>query len=174
MFGSRRNPHPLRQRRSRHAPAAPEKRALVPSSIPSGDSREGAAPPEATAVSTPAPASPGETADNPPKSPEPQSVEQALEPEKRQVAARQTAPVADEKEQLDPSVRDLITRGWELYYLPYSAVKWQDARRNFERAFELNRKPPKLGLALPRSCLPNWRMDGPRCCRKTCRGQRTY
>src|SRR4029079_2122289 len=44
-------------------PAAPEKRALVPSSIPSGDSREGAAPPEATAVSTPAPASPGETAD---------------------------------------------------------------------------------------------------------------
>jgi hypothetical protein len=32
----------------------------------------------------------------------------------------------------------LITRGWELYYLPYSAVRWQDARRNFERAFELS------------------------------------
>ena len=130
-------------------PAAAEKPALVPPSMPSGDSRTGAASPEPPAVSTPAPASPAETGDNPPKSPKPQSEQQALEPEKRQIASRQTPPVADKKEQLDPTVRDLITRGWELYYLPYSAVTWQDARRNFERAFELDSRSTetRIGLA---------------------------
>src|SRR5438132_715070 len=130
-------------------PAAAEKPALVPPSMPSGDSRTGAASPEPPAVSTPAPASHAETGDNPPKSPKPQSEQQALEPEKRQIASRQTPPVADKKEQLDPTVRDLITRGWELYYLPYSAVTWQDARRNFERAFELDSRSTqaRIGLA---------------------------
>jgi tetratricopeptide (TPR) repeat protein len=76
-------------------------------------------------------------------------VQQPLEPEKRQVASNQTSPAADEKEQLDPKVRDLITRGWELYYLPYSVVRWQDARRNFERAFELDSQSTeaRIGLA---------------------------
>jgi adenylate cyclase len=57
--------------------------------------------------------------------------------------------VADEREQLDPTVRNLITRGWELYYLPYSAARWQDARRNFERAFELDSRSSeaRIGLA---------------------------
>src|SRR5207244_10509922 len=53
--------------------------------------------PISPAVSTPAPASPAETGDNPPKSPKPQSEQQALEPEKRQIASRQTPPVADKK-----------------------------------------------------------------------------
>jgi tetratricopeptide (TPR) repeat protein len=130
-------------------PAAAEKPALVPPSMPPADTRAGAAPPEPSVVSTAAPASPAETADNPPKSPESQPVQQPLEPEKRQVAARQTAPVADEKEKLDPTVRDLITRGWELYFLPYSAVRWQDARRNFERAFDLDPQSTeaRIGLA---------------------------
>jgi tetratricopeptide (TPR) repeat protein len=69
---------------------------------------------------------------------EPQPVQQVIEPEKRQVTSGQTAPVTYEKGQIDPAVRDLITRGWELYYLPYSTVRWQGARRNFERAFELD------------------------------------
>lgn len=116
---------------------------------PARDSRAGSAPPNAAVVSTPAPTSPVATADNPPQSPEPRSVEQAPEPEKQQVAARQIAPAADEKEQLDPTVRDLITRGWELYYLPYTAARWQDARRNFERAFELDPRSTeaRVGLA---------------------------
>ena len=65
------------------------------------------------------------------------------------MASGQTPPVADEKEQLDPTVGNLITRGWELYYLPYSAVTWQDARRNFERAFELDSRSTeaRIGLA---------------------------
>ena len=129
--------------------AGADKAALAPSSMPSGDSRASATPPEATAVSTPAPASPAEKADNPPKSSEPQTEQQAVEPEKRRVAARQTAPVVDEKEQPDPTVRDLIKQGWELYYLPYSAMRWQDARRDFERAFELNPQSTeaRIGLA---------------------------
>jgi hypothetical protein len=46
--------------------------------------------------------------------------------------------VVDEREQLDPTVRNLITHGWELYHLPYSPVNWQEARRNSDRAFELD------------------------------------
>src|SRR5205823_7215363 len=104
---------------------------------------------ETPAVSTAAPASHAEPADNLPKSPEPQPAQQAPEPAQQQVAANQTSPVADEREQLDPAVRDLITRGWELYRLPYSAVRWQDARRNFERAFELDPQSAeaRIGLA---------------------------
>jgi len=130
-------------------PAGAEKPAFVPPSMPPGDTRTGAAPPEPPAVSTAAPASHAETADNPPKSAEPQRVEQALEPEQRQVTSSQTTPVAEQREPLDPTVRDLITRGWELYYRPYSAVRWQDARRNFERAFELDSRSAeaRIGLA---------------------------
>jgi len=56
--------------------------------------------------------------------------------------------MADQKEQLDPSVRDLITHGWELYSLPYSAVRWQDARRNFKRAFELDSRSTEARIDL--------------------------
>jgi peptide/nickel transport system substrate-binding protein len=130
-------------------PAAPEKPALAPPSMPPGDTRTGAAPPEPPAFSAAAPASRAETADNSSKSPEPQRAQQTLEPEQRQVTSIQTSSVVDEREQLDPTVRDLITRGWELYYLPYSAVRWQDARRNFERAFELDSRSTeaRIGLA---------------------------
>jgi peptide/nickel transport system substrate-binding protein len=143
------NPTPPPAAEKSSGPAAAEKPALVPPSMPPADTRAGAAPPEPSVVSTAAPASPTETSDNPPKSPEPQPVQQPLEPEKRQVASNQTSPAADEKEQLDPKVRDLITRGWELYYLPYSVVRWQDARRNFERAFELDSQSTeaRIGLA---------------------------
>jgi len=53
------------------------------------------------------------------------------------------------REELDPTVRDLITRGWELYHLPYSSIRWQEARHNFERAFELDSRSTeaRIGLA---------------------------
>ena len=129
-------------------PAATEKPGLAPSSTP-GDTRTGAARLEAPAASTAAPGSPAETAENSPKSREPQAVQQAVEPERRQVTSSQTSSVAEEREQLDPTVRNLIMRGWELYYLPYSTVRWQDARRNFERAFELDPRSTeaRIGLA---------------------------
>ena len=75
-------------------------------------------------------------------------MQQALEPEKRKLTSSQTSPVVDEREQVDPSVRNLITRAWELYYLPYSAVRWQDARRNFERAFELDSRSTEVRIGL--------------------------
>ena len=129
--------------------ASAEKPALAPPSIPSDGSRAEGAPPEPPTVSAPAPASRAERIDDPLKSPQPQPVQQALEPEQQHVASSQNSPVADEKEQLDPTVRNLITRGWELYYLPYSSVRWQDARRNFERAFELDSRSTetRIGLA---------------------------
>jgi tetratricopeptide (TPR) repeat protein len=129
-------------------PAAAENPSLVPPSPPPADTRAAAGPAEPPAVSTAAPP-PAETGDNLPKSSGPAPVQHGLEPEKPQVTLNQTSPVADEREQLDPTVRDLITRGWELYYLPYSAARWQDARRNFERAFELDSRSSeaRIGLA---------------------------
>ena len=129
-------------------PAAPEKSTLQPPSSPPADTRAAVGPAEPPAVSTAAPP-PAETGENLPKSPEPKRVEQALEPEQQQVTSSQTSAVADEREKLDPTVRDLITRGWKLYYLPYSAARWQDARRNFERAFELDSRSSeaRIGLA---------------------------
>jgi hypothetical protein len=129
-------------------PSAPEKPALLPPSPPPADTRAAAGPAEQPAVSTAAPPR-AERGDNLPKSPEPKRVEQALEPEQQQIASSQTSAVADEREELDPTVRDLITRGWELYYLPYSAARWQNARRNFERALELDSRSSeaRIGLA---------------------------
>jgi peptide/nickel transport system substrate-binding protein len=131
------------------SPAATEKPALVAPSMPPNNARAGGAPPESPAVSTPAPGSSAETTRNPPKSSEPQPAQQGLEQEQREVASSQALPAAEEKEQPDPTVRDLIKHGWELYYLPYSAARWQDARRNFERAFELDSRSTeaRIGLA---------------------------
>jgi Tfp pilus assembly protein PilF len=115
-----------------------------------GDTGAGAAPVEPPAVSPAAPASSVATADNPPKPPEPQPMlQQALESEQRLVTTNQTPPVVDDNEQLDPAVRDLVTRGWELYYLPYTPARWQEARRDFERAFELDSRSTeaRIGLA---------------------------
>ena len=129
-------------------PAAPEKPALLPPSPPPADTRAAAGPAEPPAVSAAAPAPSAERGDNLPKSPEPQPVQHGLEPEQRQVTSNQTSPVVDEREQLDPNVRHLITRGWELYYLPYSPARWQDARRNFERAFELDPRSSEVRIGL--------------------------
>ena len=142
------NPTPTPAAAEPSPPAAPEKPALLLPSPPPADTRAAAGPAEPPAVSTAAPPR-AETGDNLPKSPEPQPVQHGPEPEKRQATSNQTSAVADESEQLDPTVRDLITRGWELYYLPYSAARWQEARRNFERAFELDSRSSeaRIGLA---------------------------
>ncbi len=130
-------------------PGGAEKPALVPPSMPPAGTRAGTAAPEPPAASTPTAGSRAETAGNPPKFAEPDQDKEALEPEKRQLTSSRTSPVDDEREQLDPSVRDLIVRGWELYYSPYSTARWQDARRDFERAFELDSRSTeaRIGLA---------------------------
>jgi tetratricopeptide (TPR) repeat protein len=129
--------------------AAPEKPALLSPSPPPADTRAAAGPAEPPAVSTANPEAHAEAGDNLPKSPELQPEQHGLEPEQRQVTSNQTSPGVDKREQLDPTVHDLITRGWELYYLPYSVVRWQDARRSFERAFELDSRSTeaRIGLA---------------------------
>jgi len=104
-----------------------------------------AEPPTASTAAPP----PGDTADKPPISAELRPVPpQILQPERRQAASNQNTS-SDEREKLDPAIRDLITRGWESYYLPYTEARWQDARRNFERAFELEPRSTeaRIGLA---------------------------
>jgi tetratricopeptide (TPR) repeat protein len=57
--------------------------------------------------------------------------------------------VVDDPELVDPAARELIARGWELYYLPCTPVRWQEARRDFERAFEIDARSSeaRIGLA---------------------------
>jgi len=140
-------PPPVVQKPSPAAVA--EKPTVVAPSVSRGDTQS-AAPVELPAVSPANPTSPGAIADNPPKPPEPQPTPQAsLEPEQRVVTANQTPPVGDDQELVDPAARELIARGWELYYLSYTPVRWQEARRDFERAFEIDARSSgaRIGLA---------------------------
>ena len=54
------------------------------------------------------------------------------------VTTDQTPPVVDDKELVDPATRELITRGGALYDQPYTLVRWQEARRDFEHAVEMD------------------------------------
>jgi tetratricopeptide (TPR) repeat protein len=55
----------------------------------------------------------------------------------------------DDEEAADPSARELIMKGWALYRLPYTLARWQEARRDFERALELDSRSSgaRIGLA---------------------------
>jgi tetratricopeptide (TPR) repeat protein len=57
--------------------------------------------------------------------------------------------VIDDKERVDPAARELITRGRALYYSPYTPVRWQEARHDFEQALELDSRSSeaRIGLA---------------------------
>ena len=99
--------------------------------------------------------SPALATNNPPKvvesppAPEPQSPPN-LRPEGLPVVgADQTSTVVDGNEPLNPAARELITKGWALYYSPYTPVRWQQARRDFERALELEPESSeaRVGLA---------------------------
>ena len=93
--------------------------------------------------------------DNPPKPPEAQPSPEPESPPSPPAAgplalsANAPPPVVEDKEVVDPAARELITRGWALYYLPYTAVRWQEARRDFEQALELGSRSSeaRIGLA---------------------------
>jgi class 3 adenylate cyclase len=55
----------------------------------------------------------------------------------------------DDEEVADPGARELIMKGWALYRLPYTLARWQEARREFERALELDSRSSgaRIGLA---------------------------
>jgi adenylate cyclase len=63
--------------------------------------------------------------------------------------ANDSPPVVDDKDPTDPAARELIMRGWALYYQPYTIARWQEARRNFEQAFEMDSRSSeaRIGLA---------------------------
>jgi tetratricopeptide (TPR) repeat protein len=65
------------------------------------------------------------------------------------VSAGTTPSVFDNDELADAMARELITQGWGLYQLPYTLVRWQEARRDFERALELDSRSSeaRIGLA---------------------------
>ena len=106
--------------------------------------------------------------DNPPKPPEPQlPIQSQPSPTSPPVSspvasasphsaksgdlqqANQTPPTVDDKELADRAAREAIARGWALYYLPYTPARWQQARREFEQAFEIDPRSgeARIGLA---------------------------
>jgi tetratricopeptide (TPR) repeat protein len=128
-------------------PAVAEKPALAPPPALPSDART-AAPAELPAVPQAEPASTPAMADHPPKPPEAQPKPPTpLESEQQVVTTDQTGPGVDDT--VDPVARNLIARGWALYKLPYTLVKWQEARRDFEKALELDSQSSeaRIGLA---------------------------
>ncbi|HEX4199905.1 MAG TPA: tetratricopeptide repeat protein, partial [Chthoniobacterales bacterium] len=121
---------------------APAARPASPSDAGTAAPAELPAAPQAEPASTPA------IADNPPKPPKAQpKLQTPLEPEQQVVTTDQTRPEIDDT--VDPVARNLIARGWALYNMPYTLVKWQEARRDFEKALELDSRSSeaRIGLA---------------------------
>ena len=54
-----------------------------------------------------------------------------------------------EKHAISPAVRDLLDRGWTLVAPPYSTIRWQQARQDFEQALktEAESDEARIGLA---------------------------
>jgi adenylate cyclase len=93
--------------------------------------------------------------DNPPKAPESRPAPEPLSPPGRPavappvVGANEALPVIADKEGVDPAARELIMRGRALYSSPYTPVRWQEARHDFEQALELDSgsNEARIGLA---------------------------
>jgi len=89
--------------------------------------------------------------DNSPKPPEPQPPLQSQSSPTSPALTPPLAspPVVEDEEVVEPAARELITRGWASYHLPYSPARWQEARRDFERALELDSRSSeaRIGLA---------------------------
>jgi Flp pilus assembly protein TadD len=89
--------------------------------------------------------------ENSPKPPEPQPTLQSQSSPTSPAVTPPLAspPVVEDKEVVEPAARELITRGWASYHLPYSPARWQEARRDFERALELDSRSSeaRIGLA---------------------------
>ena len=148
-------PTPSRVAEKPSPPAVAEKPTPVPPSASRSDSGAAA---ELPAVSPAEPAFPPAIPDNPPKPPESQPKPQpSLESQQSVVTTDQTPLEVDDT--VDPLARELIARGWAMYNLPYTLVRWQAARRDFERALELDSRSgeARIGLA---SILSNKLADG--------------
>jgi adenylate cyclase len=55
----------------------------------------------------------------------------------------------------DPDARDLVMRGWAWYYRPFSATTYKEARRDFERALEIDPRSVDARIGLATSLLGN-------------------
>jgi tetratricopeptide (TPR) repeat protein len=98
-----------------------------------------------------------------PKSPAPVAIHKPPSPTKKLQAsvAKRTIiaphpppadhPVASEAEKrpLIPAIRDLLDRGWALVAPPYSTIRWQQARQDFEQALKTDAESneARIGLA---------------------------
>ena len=85
-------------------------------------------------------------------SPKPSEPQPPLQSQSSPTAPAVTPPLASPPvvdEVVEPAARELITRGWASYHLPYSPARWQEARRDFERALELDSRSSeaRIGLA---------------------------
>jgi tetratricopeptide (TPR) repeat protein len=56
----------------------------------------------------------------------------------------------EQEKALDPDARDLIMRGWALFYRPFSVANRRDARQAFEQALEIDPRSldARIGIAV--------------------------
>jgi tetratricopeptide (TPR) repeat protein len=146
------------------APSAAQKPApSVAESPPLVAEKSAAATDKPSAVTEPAePTAPAVVITNDlPKPAEPQPFPQSQSSPPSRAAAPPSVnpPAAVDDEAVDPAARELISRGWALSSLPYTAARWQEARRDFERALEVDprSREARIGLA---SILSNKLADG--------------
>jgi tetratricopeptide (TPR) repeat protein len=150
-------PTPSRVAEKPSPPAVAEKPTPVPPSVSRSD-LGAAAPLQLPVVSPAEPAFRPAISDNPPKPPESQPNPQpSLESQQSVVTKDQTPLEVDDT--VDPAARELIMRGWTVYHLPYSPVRWQEIRRNFERALEIDSRSSEARIGLA-SILSNKLADG--------------
>ena len=100
-------------------------------------------------------------ADDLSKPAEPQTFPQSQSspPSQATVPPSVSPPAAADDEVLDPAAHELINHGWALSSLPYTAARWQEARRDFERALEVDSRSSEARIGLA-SILSNKLADG--------------
>src|SRR6266446_7654945 len=135
------------------SPPKPVAEKPTPSQVAEKPSHPAVAEKPAAIADKPAEPTPPEVVatDDSPKPPEPQPPLQSQSSPTSPAVTPPLAspPVVEDKEVVEPAARELITRGWAVYHLPYSPVRWQEARRNFERALEIDSRSSeaRIGLA---------------------------
>ena len=61
----------------------------------------------------------------------------------------------EQEQALDPEAQDLVMRGWAWYHRPRSAATTEEARRNFERALEIDPRSVDARVGIARVLLVN-------------------
>jgi tetratricopeptide (TPR) repeat protein len=120
---------------------------LPPKPAPSLVAEKPSPPPPAVAEK---PSSPPPAVAEKPSPPAPVVAEKPPPPPEAEAPPPADHPLVSEaqKPALDPAVRELLDRGWALVTSPYSMIRWGEARKDFEKAQELDAESNEARIGL--------------------------